>query len=196
MLPVFEKSRAVLNKSFERFSKQQKQNFLGPLLGNIAEVRNWEGSVLKSDYQDKTSFTTKILPIGGKLSIDIEETLKNPALVFQYLQQLAAQAAHQQLQLIIGTVHDLTISRNQVVGGGPITAETIIAAYRRLEIDFDGDDKPILQSFVADPETSAKIEAAVRDMMETPKYREAFEQLIEEKRKVFHDRENNRKLVD
>jgi hypothetical protein len=76
--------------------------------------------------------------------------------------------------------------------GRPVSFELILEMYEKLEIDFDENDQPQLQTIVAGPAVHEKLQKVFASV--TPDQKRAFDELIERKRKEFHARRRTRRI--
>jgi hypothetical protein len=78
----------------------------------------------------------------------------------------------------------------------PITPESILDVYEKIETGFDSNGEWIRPSVAAQPAIEAQIREQMEKVEREPELRRRLEKIIEAKRARWNDREANRKLVD
>ena len=80
--------------------------------------------------------------------------------------------------------------------GKPISYELLLRTLETIQLDFDDNGNPLMPTMVVSPEQYEKMKEKIVEWENDPECNKQFEKIINQKRKEWHDRESNRKLVD
>jgi hypothetical protein len=196
MLPDFPKSKKLIGRQINEFSKAAMKFHSGAFFRDVPHRIMHEGNSFVSEYSESLSHTTDIKKIESSFQWDIEEVLKNKALLFEKLSELARHMADQQTRLAIETISDVTEKVGNVVRStGDVTPEDIFGMYEKVQIDFNADGTPRMPSIIAGDAMLIKIRKALEIISNDAEYKKKFDAIIETQKAQWNDRENNRKLV-
>ncbi|MCK4818719.1 hypothetical protein KA005_23305, partial [bacterium] len=94
-------------------------------------------------------------------------------------------------------LNEVTAKTGNVVdaGGQPLSHELLLKTLETIQLDFDDNGKPIMPTLVVSPQQYEKIKVKNIEWENDPECQKQFEQMMNRKRKEWHDRESNRKLV-
>jgi hypothetical protein len=136
-------------------------------------------------------------PMAGEATLTFDW---KPVVAGNYEQILSAldDAAQQRLDQLMPaffeSLNGMLDAAGQTVDakGKPVSFEGVLEAYEKLDIEFDENDQPRLQTIVAGPAIVEKIKRVFAEV--TPEQKKAFDELIERKRKEFHARRRTRRI--
>ena len=196
MLPDFPKAKDMILKWHEQFFEARLKSHLGPLFGDISKKPMYEGSKMEHNYQEGFTYNNDLIKMETGFEILVADLKKNPLAIFDKLDEMAADLARQQQKMTLDTISEITAMTGNVIDGtGEITPEQILQIWEKMEIEFNEDGTPVNYSIVAGPETLDKMKAVFDEMEKNELYKSKMKELMDIKRKAWHDRENNRKLV-
>lgn len=198
MLPDFKNARIVIERLQNEFLGEAMKRFMGPFFGNIPKRKLHEGDQLHHEYDKGVSHDTPLKSVGTNFSYTTDEIIENPNIITERMLAAMKDLAQKQTVAMIKELGGIIESVGNVVqpSTGQFSPKDLLNAYRLIEIPFDKAGKPMLPNIVGAPDTSERITSAFKEMIDNTEYRNQFEQIIAEKRKIWDDRQNNRKLVD
>ncbi|HEX5132094.1 MAG TPA: hypothetical protein VFX92_06370 [Candidatus Krumholzibacteria bacterium] len=158
--------------------------------GDTRAYRTVEGGRRQMDYKD----------LGVDFTITHEE-LKDLSVaeIMEKFDKVAEEMAGNLARMMYSTVSRVSEEAGTAVDGcgKPFSFDLFLEALERLEIDFDeGSGKPKMPALVVSPELGAHIRKEMPAWEQKEDCKRRFTELMERKRKDWHDREGNRKLVD
>ena len=110
---------------------------------------------------------------------------------------MAQDFADQQAKMSIKTISEVTeLVGNTHRSKGTVTPADILSMYEKVEITFRSTGEPNMPSIIAGGQMADQINAALIEIQGNEEYKQKFNQIMENKKKEWYDRENNRKLVD
>jgi hypothetical protein len=114
--------------------------------------------------------------------------------ILSALDDAAQQRLDQLMPAFFESLNGMLDAAGQTVDakGKPVSFEGVLEAYEKLDIEFDENDQPRLQTIVAGPAIVEKIKRVFAEV--TPEQKKAFDELIERKRKEFHARRRTRRI--
>lgn len=103
-----------------------------------------------------------------------------------------------QAKLLFEEVERATKLAGTVVSaqGTPLSANLLLDALERMEIDFDDDGNPIYPTLVISPALEKQVTLLSEQMENDPAVQSRHDAIMVRKKAEWFDRENNRKLVD
>lgn len=199
MLPEFKELKDHLRKLMLD-NIQHLLNNQG-ILSKIRKKKEFEGDLMEIRYPDGNLKQTEYQEFGSVLEIAESEykQLIDEGLSF-YLKKIIPVLREISQQQRVAFVNTLTQAADSVgntidLKGKGLTLESYLSLIERIEFDYNDEGKPDLPTIYLtnpDPKIKKLFEEKVKEHQQT----EEFKELIDKKRKEFHDRESNRKLVD
>jgi len=178
----------------------EKPRLEDPLLGNIrstiqhegdqSSYQTVEGNIKDQPYQ-KFHEDMQILPedvIDHDLSFMIDK-----------FSEMGLSAATQLAQYSFSFINSVVKETGNSIDakGKTVTPDLILEALEKIPIDFD--DKTGMAkfpTFYISPTQKEVYQKAIADAKADPEFKKRFDKMVERKKEEWHDRENNRKLVD
>lgn len=197
MLPDFPQAKQIIAKSQEDFFNACLKEKLGSLFGNIPKRILVEGNRMKQQYTSEVSHETHIKKIQASFKLSISEIKKRPDAIYEMLVDVASDFAKQQTLLTLESINQVTsLTGNVINNSGEFTIEHFFKSIEMVEIDFDEIGQPIFPTITGSPEAIERIKDTLKKSEFDPQNEIRMKILIEQKRKEWNDRKNNRKLVD
>ena len=137
--------------------------------------------------------------LSSALSVKDDDLIKmGPQAFIDGLNRTAEELREQQSKLVFERMNEVTQKTGNTVDakGQPLSHHLLLQTLEKIEIDFDDEGQPIMPTLVVSPAQYEKFKKKIVEWEKDPKCQDNFNKLIESKRKVWHDRESNRKLVD
>jgi len=112
--------------------------------------------------------------------------------------KMGAQMAEQQIRHVFvevakePTPHSTSMSWPT----GHFTPDVFLKAWESMEINFDDQGIPKWPTAVLSPEAMVEVEAKMPEWLADPECQQRWAELVERKRKEFHEREARRRLVE
>jgi len=99
---------------------------------------------------------------------------------------------------LLGAVSNATEEVGNVVSceGKGLTFEKFLEVVTNVHTEFDAQGRPNVKTFVASPEACQQFEKNLKEWTSDPVKRAALEQVTEQHRKAFNEREARRRMVD
>ena len=198
MLPDYPKVKALLSKALIRQIDLSRRCHLGPFNemrtsiiheGESGQILREDGSI--GEITPKRVLSEVFLP--GSLS-DFEET--SPADILEMMKEIGRKLAVEQEKIIIDTVEEACKAAGTITSLQSDPIEGLLESVGKRFIEFDEAGQPIFGVCVANPETMPKVQDLWNRIFATPELKSRFDNLIEQKRRQFLDREASRKLVE
>lgn len=197
MLPEFPIAKQKIRKSQDDFFQFAVKNKMGGLFGNIPRRALPEGNRMKHEYSREMVHETGMTAIKSSFQLDIDQVKANPFLIYEKLLESAEDFANQQMIMTVKGIEDVTtLTGNVVNSGGEFTTEHFFQCIEKVSVDFDEYGNPNLPTIVGGPEVINKMIAVLKESEHLPENKKRIDRIMEQKRKEWYDRENNRKLVD
>ena len=197
MLPDFPQVKEDIHELFMTRLRRPNPE-LAPLVAQIPHRRQHEGLKGKLRRED-----------GSEEEIEIEEF--SDTVTFEYSEfghlsleeaygryrEAAAELAKQKEKQVISNIAEVTEETGNYFDaeGEELSPEHLLRVFESLRIDFDDNGDPIMPSIVLHPDMEDKIKKALEKLSEEP-FKSEMEEIIQQKRSEWNDRENRRKLVD
>lgn len=197
MLPDFPNAKRAIRKAQEVFFEGRQKELLGPYFSEVPKRMMPEGNSLKQVYSTEMEHQTTLKPIVTNFNYTIDEILTNPWIIFDRIAESAEAFVNQQMQLTFESLNAVLEKIGNVVKtGGDFTIDNYLEALEKVEIPFDENDQPRLPQLLAGPQMIDKMIASMKEHENDIVRQGRMQQIIETKRKAWHDRKNSRKLVD
>jgi len=197
MLPDFPLIKQKWSKVFIKYIKDNVRR--DSFLSQIKTARHFEGNRMSTQYSDGNIDRPSYERLSSALSIKEDDLIRmGPKAFIEGLNKIAKELREQQSKLVFEGMSELTKKTGNIVDakGRPLSYELLIETLEKIEINFDENDQPIMPALVVSPLLYDKFKEKIIGWEKDPKCQEKFNKLIEKKRKEWHDRESNRKLVD
>jgi len=196
-MPDFPLAKAKIQNSQNLFFKWACKQHLGPVMGQIPRRILKEGRIMSHQYTTEMSYTSNLKKMSGSFDISKEEIKKNPFVVYEKLFETAKEFAIQQIKSTFETITEITdMTGNVVDSRSGFTHEGYLKSLEIMELEFDENDQPNIPTIYGSPELMKQVQQVLTAAASNPAEQHRMNQIIEIKRKQWHDRKNNRKLVD
>lgn len=193
MLPDFPAIKRRYSEAFIRYIKKKQKAH--PFLGQIRQHVVPEGNRMKMIREDGEEDGLNFERISHKVSVTPEDIItKGPAAFIEPAEEVAQALMEQQESLFFRRLNESVQKVGNVVDGGgkKFTFDTYLELLKKVDIDFDENGIPRIPQLLVGSEAYERLSKLVPQWMEDP----AFKELMRVKKKEWHDRESNRKLVD
>jgi hypothetical protein len=197
MLPDFPK---IKKKHVEAINKYLKELInQDPLFSGIRVEHHFEGSRMSYKTVDGEPNETEYQAASSEFQIKKEDVIAKGAMAYvENLRDAAEEMKRQKAGYLFEKMKEVTDKTGNVVNGKgqPFSFELFVEMIKKIWIDFDEDGKPIMPTVVVSPELGEKLRVILPEWEKKPEYKKIIDDIIEEKRKEWNDRESHRKLVD
>jgi len=198
MLPDFPVLKNDINNNFliRAFESARSSD---PLLANIRRYMQHEGHdgsyetmdgyKREKDYQ--TFESSYEIAVDEVINSDFEVILKKFYGMGLDATSKMAKYSFKQISSIIDE------TGNTIQANGPWTKELFLETIEKILIDFDEETgKPKMPSMYIHPSQAENVKKMIQESEKDSEYKKEFDRIMNQKRKEWHDREANRKLVD
>lgn len=194
MLPDFPKVKSASADLLKRFLVNRIQSHLGPFADvPVSTLHEGRGTVLVREDGDRADLDLR--KVSSEIVID-NDRLPTFGLdqAIAELERVASEMAAQQLQRLSTVVGEAADAAGNVVEGKgrPFGPELVFEMLKTVHIEFREDGLPRLPTGWPYPD---RIREAYRQIQDDPVLRGRFDQIIDEKREEWRDREARRVLV-
>lgn len=195
MLPDFPK---VKKKILEILNKRMQARSMSVLFQNVKHLLYHEGhcyriiradgSVAENEFKEASSEIT--LDLSEWDSITMEDVI---AKVDAAAEEMGSQMARHFFDEISKSVEEV----GNVIDakGGPFTVEMCLELLEKVELEFYEDGTPHELTLVCSPKMAPRMKAELQHLHTDPELARRYNELIEQKRDEWRERENTRKLV-
>lgn len=197
MLPDF----PDIKNKFIEFTYQYLNELLeqDPLFSRLKKETHLEGCGMSSkpaNSEIEKSHYKKIIEQEAIMRKDV--IAKGPEVYIDALHNMADKMKQEQANILFNKIKEVTNKTGNVVHGNGqgFNFEIYLQALEKIEIHFDDQGKPIKPEMFYNPAMSEIIRKQLIELQLNPVFKKGFDELIERKRKLWNDRESNRKLVD
>lgn len=196
MLPDFQKAKQLMMDKLIKFFEQRVAQYSRGLLPMTPTKLIHEGDGFRMEYSPEFSHESSYKAIHSRLDFKADELIKNPNLVYQYMDSMAADHAIQQTIFVFDSVSEVTEKAGNVIKAkGAVSAEDILELMEKITIDFDTDGNPNMPSIHAGEKIIGELKSVLQEIESSPKLRERLTNIMTRQKSDWNDRENNRKLV-
>jgi hypothetical protein len=197
MLPDFPR----IKNGIQEIIKQELQNQIRqePFLSQFKVKQVFEGNKMSIKTENGELDQINYKEIYSKHSIDREDVIMRGPIVFmENIQSMAEEIIKQETRNIFSKFNDITKKTGKVVNGkgDPFTHDLLLELLEKIQIDFDDQGNPYMPALVVPPNIFSKLKEKLPEWEANPEYKRKFEEIINKKRREWHDRESHRKLVD
>lgn len=199
MLPDFTKLKKELLEEIiiPAFSEARRND---PLLGRIHSTTQFEGKETSYQTVDGNIEKQPYEKFKGEWQITPEEVIEQP---FDYFinkfKKMGEDATSQMAQYTFKQINKVIDKTGNVVdaGGKKISPDLILESLEKVLIDFDEDTgNAKFPTVYIHPDQAEAYKKVIEDAKQDPEFKKKFDEMVERKRKEWHDREAVRKLVD
>lgn len=169
------------------------------LLSEIKQIRHFEGDRMANTTMEGESEESQYQKISTDFFIKPEEIInKGFEGVMEKIQQMIEGTKQKLEKNLLKKITEITEKTGNVLSaeGKPLSHERYIQMLDKIEIDFEDNGEPILPGVICQPNMIPHLKAKYSEWESNPLFKEEFKNIIDKKRKEWHDRESNRKLVD
>lgn len=196
MFPDFPKIKERFRAEYSKYLQKLTRD--DPLFAGIKEERHFEGDRMSHRPEVGEKESTYTLH-SSELIIKKEEVIeKGPQAFFEKIQGIADEIKKKKAELLFKTMNDVTKETGNIVDakGKPFEFDSFYEMIEKIWIDFDMQGKPKMPLMVIPPQMGNAFMKKIAEWELNPDYKKRLDELFERKRKLWNDRESNRKLVD
>lgn len=197
MLPDFPIIKSRWSKIFLKFMKEQMHR--SSIMAEIKTDPHFEGNRMSTKHDEGDVDKSNYNLLSTELSVKTDDIIKFGFKAFiMGLNKAAEELKSQQSKMVFEKLSEVTTKTGNIVdaGGQPISHDLLLKTLETIQLDFDDNGKPSMPTMVVSPQQYEKIKEKIVEWENDPECQKQFEQTINQKRKEWHDRESNRKLVD
>lgn len=198
MIPDFPQEKEKLSQFWLKYLATKSREFLG-VFGKLPIHVNREGHQWAFNRTDGPVDKTPYFEGQSKFSIDIDEVQSlTPDKIRQKLDLVAEEIARQMSKNMFNEIDRVTkeVGNEVDAHGQPLNQELFLQMLEKISMDFDDNGNWIPPSIIMHP----NLWEAKKDEFKSWETDEEFltkqKAIIKKKKVEWHDRENNRKLVD
>lgn len=195
MLPDLPSTRGAVHGFLREFLKRQTFARTGVWQQVRRHVALYECCSFEQHRFDGSVDDQDLAPIGGTIRLELGELqTKGFAAVLEAYDKAAIELAHNMSRHNFARMDQIFKEAGQSynAGGRPLTPDLFLEFLEKMEMDFDSDGKPCFPSLVVPP----NLAETVRNWDITNDQQRRFEQIIDQQRLTWRDRESDRRLVD
>jgi hypothetical protein len=198
MLPDFPKIKKKHVEAISRLLKEALQQ--DPLFAGIREEHHHEGTRMSYKTVDgEADETDYSAVVSSEFLVKREDVIAKGAMAYvENIRTAAEEMKKQKASFFFDKMKEVTDKTGNVVDGKgqPFSFELFVDSIRKIWIEFDESGKPHMPTMVVSPEIGERLRVLLPDWENNPVYKKIIDEVIEQKRKVWNDRESYRKLVD
>jgi hypothetical protein len=197
MLPDYPRLKADLSVRLVQFLRARHDFHLGPL-SHINRIRFHEGDAYSLRRSSGEEEPGEFKEAAALITIKDEEV---PAMTLESLlrklDDAAQDMARQMAEGVYGSISAAMERVGNVVdaGGQRLTAQTILEALSKIQIDFNRDGSPRMPEMHIHPSLSEAVRLAGEELEKNGALKRQLRQLLVEKREEWRAREASRRLV-
>ncbi|MBK8945754.1 MAG: hypothetical protein IPM32_10875 [Ignavibacteriae bacterium] len=194
MLPDFINAKNIFrDELFNYFSQRVKINNPFAVVPSKAVVEGDGAKIIREDG-DEAPFDFK------RISTTIEHEFKNIPNqtvddIYKIFDKMAADFARQQFQIAIEEI-DKSTKKSGNRTEGPLTPKLFFETIKMRLIPFNEKGETENQMLILHPDKMEDFEKMFKEIEENEELRKEYDEIINEKKREWRDRENSRKLVD
>jgi hypothetical protein len=198
MLPDFPKVKSYISRCLVgRLRNKVHQS--DPLLSLIKRRTQFEGNRHSVSPKGGPPRTSGFETLSSEFKIPNDELIeKGPGAFAERIDKVAQDLIKGASGMMIRTMRETSEQTGNVIdsGGKPLTPDLLLQLMQKVEMDFDDNGNPTNMAFVVSPDIWEKYKDKIREWDNDPGIIRRREIIMQEKRREWRDRENNRKLVD
>ena len=198
VLPVFPKAKKAMQDAFSKELFRAVWDIC-PLLkeirvrpqteGREASYQREDGKIVEMQYQ--------LQRVESRLKFEDARGL-SPENFLQAATDIGEEMGKKMMSSLLMEVSKATEEVGNVVRceGKGLTFEKFLEMATNIHTEFDAQGRPNVKTFVASPEACRQFEKNLKEWTSDPVKRAALEQVTEQHRKAFNEREARRRMVD
>jgi hypothetical protein len=198
MMPIFPKARNAMKNVFTKEIFRAMWDVC-PVLKQIRVRPQSEGTESSYERADGRIVETNynLRKVERRWTTRDAQGL-SPEAFLQTATDIGAEMGEKMLADILETVKQATEEVGNVVNceGKGMTFEKFLEMTAKTYTEFDSFGRPYQKDFLASPETCQQLARNLKDWTSDPAKRAALEQVIDQHRKAFNEREACRRMVD
>jgi hypothetical protein len=197
MLPDYPEFKKRLTRLLLRRLDEQIRS--EPMLQQVRRIQYFEGDSYQSGVESGEVSGAKFTEVAAAFTPNRTAVIeKGPGAIVDNIDEIAKDIQKQQAELIFTHIASTSEKAGTSVDakGRPFDFDMFIEALERIQIEFDEEGKPLMPSFYVNQIVAQKIAAQIPEWKRNPDYKRRMDDLIEQKRKEWRDRESRRRLVD
>jgi hypothetical protein len=197
LLPDYPRIKAELAARLLRFLRIRHDFHLGPL-SQIPRIRFHEGEAYSLKRSSGEEEPGEFKETAASITIKHDEvpsmTLDS---LLQRFDEAAQEMARQQAEGVYGSISEAMERAGNVFDarGQRLTAQMIIEALSKIQIDFNRDGSPRMPEMHIHPSFVDAVRLAGEELEKNPALKRQFRQVLEEKKEEWRAREASRRLV-
>lgn len=198
MLPDFPKLKSDISARLRDFLRLRFRHHLGPL-SEIQRYTVFEGAgksrLVRSSGEIEDSDMTRIsaefsIKNDEILTMTLESLLERLDEVAKAMAQQFAQHTYQKVSEAVEKVGNVVDARQR-----KLSAEIVLEALSKIQIDFGPDGKPIMPSFHIHPDLTKAAQLVNEQFEQSPDLRKQYAEIMQDKKEKWRAREASRRLV-
>lgn len=197
MLPDFPRIKKKHGEAINKYLRNLMRQDI--LFSDIREEQQFEGNRMEIKTETGEIDRTEYKQLSTSYNIKREDVItKGPAAFIENIHTMAEEVQKQKAKLFFDKMHEITKKTGNIIDGKgqPFTHEMFLDTLRKIWIEFDDEGKPMMPTMIVSPELGSKIKERLPEWEANSEYKKQFEEVMEQKRKEWNDRESHRKLVN
>lgn len=197
MLPDFPNTKREMDKILSAYFARQVRRRC-PSFDNIPRHRLFEGRKDAISREGEQPEETQMFEAGAEMTISADEVARFDMNGMKAkMDEAAEKMAEQMTRHFYQTLSDMCEKTGQITrgGGSDFTADKVLEALDKIQIDFELDGTPHLPSIHIAPSQFESLRAALEKLETDPEYATKNQELMERKYRDWRDREASRTLA-
>ena len=197
MLPDYPEIKSEFDALFDRFIKARVHEHLGPVWGQAANRRQFEGESLVTHWSHGGQHEAPMRRFSQVFSVERKEI---PTLSLQDIVERIDDTARNLAELIAKGMYASMSETIEKAGrvcdaeGKPISPEAILEMLEKIDMDFSDGKEFKLPTLIVSPQLAERATEAKDALENDPLYRNRLDEVLSRKREEWLAREANRKL--
>lgn len=146
-------------------------------------------------YNDESEYET----MSSEFKINIQDIIdKGPIAFKEYIDTMAEDIIQNKSKVVLQKLNEITRNTGNVTisKGDPFTQEKYFETLENIDLEFNDDGTPNNLTIVMGPNLFNIAKERLMQWESDQTFQEKYVEIIKKKKKIYNDRENNRKLVD
>lgn len=198
MLPDYPKTKKLLFEFLMNYQNERIKYYAQPLLDN-KPMNYQEGNSSRLIRENGLIEEKSIDKIEAETSFSFQEIDRmNFDEILLKFDEIAQGIASKLFTMGINEIDRVTtnVGNKFNFSGEELRPEHLFEMLKKIHVDFDNKDNPILPTCLSGEKTQKKIIDLFNEIDENPQYRNKFNEIIIDKRIEWREREASRKLVE
>ena len=197
MLPDFPELKSEISDTLFEFLRLRISYHLGPL-SEIRHIQYFESTDRRVRHASGETEEHQMRRMEAEMTIKHDEfpnmTLEK---LLEKLDHVAQEMARQMAQYTYQTISEATAKVGNVIDAkrAKLSAETILEALTKIQIDFDSVGRPKMPSVHVHPNLESAVLLTIKQFDENPALKKQFREIIQRKKEEWRAREASRRLV-